>query len=780
LRRGKMFLPKRSQWGKIASIGLFLWFYSGFISYAQTGVYSINRRDQWEKWDFPRDIVKVTEEGEISPVYIRKDINAALNAGEFKHWNAERDSSYGGIWDVGSNPAAAKNIIDGDPNTWWSPGPNDDLKDWWIEVDLGRCVAAKKIRLVFPDTIGAKPSEYFTVYVSDGAHIYTGSDLRIYKRVWRASKPNKSDTVEIKLTYGVTDTTLKGEKLTQSFDFDQVQYVKITIDAKSETPALAELEVYAIGDNIALRTLKRGGKIEPGTHEETAPCLFDGDMGKYWGFAFEVEWEKGAYFKWDLGALFMVDQIVVWTGEKDVARGRYNLGHMLGYILEGSDGSKTPDGKLKYQLLADVDNSCLPHWYNFNHIISPPRPVRYIFWRHAHCFSAEESQSGISEIQVFAKGYPLKVVLTSDFIDIGRGEPKNIEKLKWEADTPPGTEIKIRSRSGNTLIKEKHWYNINGEEIPESLWKKLPRLLRGPVIEEIKPGGDWSNWGRVYDFSGQAFLSPSPRRYIQLQVELTTKDPEKAAVLRSISIYYSDPLIKRVVGRIEPREAEVDSLEDFAYWIKPSYSLGDVGFDEVLIRLPSGASVEENSVELEIFGRVIRPVSFWSKGDSLIVQLPRMVLRDSVGVRFKGRLLKNGSVFEGFVGNSRKEGIWQRIDPEARGATTVLLPRLAESEKLIAHVRIRPNVITPNGDGISDEMEIRFTVLKVEKTAEVRIYNLGGKVIRELSPQPGNVYVWDGLDDKGNRVLPGAYVCRIFVDAESGDKTETRMVYVVY
>ena len=54
-----------------------------------------------------------------------------------------------GISRVGSNPQAAKNILDGDPNTYWEPDRNDPLDKWWIEVDLGRVVAVDEILLHF-------------------------------------------------------------------------------------------------------------------------------------------------------------------------------------------------------------------------------------------------------------------------------------------------------------------------------------------------------------------------------------------------------------------------------------------------------------------------------------------------------------------------------------------------------------------------------------------------------------------------------------------------------
>ena len=70
----------------------------------------------------------------------------------FTHKTKTRgDEIPGGIWEAGSGQATADRVIDGDPATFWKPDPDDVVGEWFVQIDLGRAVLAKEIRLKFPD-----------------------------------------------------------------------------------------------------------------------------------------------------------------------------------------------------------------------------------------------------------------------------------------------------------------------------------------------------------------------------------------------------------------------------------------------------------------------------------------------------------------------------------------------------------------------------------------------------------------------------------------------------
>ena len=112
----------------------------------------------------------------------------------------------------------------------------------------------------------------------------------------------------------------------------------------------------------------------------------------------------------------------------------------------------------------------------------------------------------------------------------------------------------------------------------------------------------------------------------------------------------------------------------------------------------------------------------------------------------------------------------------------MFLPALPAWTDLIGNLSIRPDSFTPNGDGVNDEITIEFSIFKVKKPARVTIYDTVGRMVREVPVQPGggNVYVWDGRDREEETVPPGLYLCRIWVDADAGNRTVHRTIAVSY
>lgn len=77
------------------------------------------------------------------------------------------------------------------------------------------------------------------------------------------------------------------------------------------------------------------------------------------------------------------------------------------------------------------------------------------------------------------------------------------ESINWTATTPPGTSIKLQTRTGNTST----------------------------------PDVTWSNWSNFYYASGEVITSPAGR-YIQYCAVLQTNDPNVTPVLKDITITY--------------------------------------------------------------------------------------------------------------------------------------------------------------------------------------------------------------------------------------------------
>ena len=542
----------------------------------EAGTYRIQSRAAWKTWSLPGEAVVLGNDGSVRPRRYQRNINAAANAFEFEHLTKDDGLVFGGVRRVGSGQATAARVIDSNATTYWQPSPSDALEDMWLEVDLGRTVIANKIRLVFPDTSGARPFRNFTLFTSEGARTSLKNDVFLFTRIGSTIEPNTKTVIDYDLSIidpaGATGAYLvTGDTLS----FNVVQYIRFVVDKAQADGALAEIEVWTPGENIALGTLNRGGNIVSGTDTEGVVSVMDGDMNEWWSVTAERDaagdWElSGAWYEWDLGATFWLDRHVALSFREGFGTSGGGNNRQHGFIMFTSDGEELTgfsgdrvESNFDYEELTEIDNILAPpprYIYDFHF---PMRPVRYVFYHVVNKFHANGHPHNhfirLWEHLWFGGGYPAAVEMTSDYIDLGA--TKSITSIEWDLDAPPEASIELRSRTGDNFIIESKYYNKAGVEIPVALWNKLPKSQKQPVVEIRRPGSDWSSWSRTYLRSGQPFLSPSPRKFVQLQVRLLSDTPDTAAILRSIAINFDDPLLRGgVTGRILPREAALDSL----------------------------------------------------------------------------------------------------------------------------------------------------------------------------------------------------------------------------
>lgn len=752
----------------------------------------------WDRWDLPADLIRFGPDGGLTTRRFRKDINAVADAGQFTHPTITRGEEVaGGIWAAGSNRSATANAIDGDRQTWWQPDPADAPEDWFIDIDLGRVVLVREIRLIFPDSDAGQPFRQFTVFVSTGARIDAQDDVFQFDPVFRTTQPNDQAEVVIPLEFFNTDSTFVLDStlpvdLERERRFRAVQYISIEVDEQTPGAALAEIEVIAVGDNVSLGTLERGEFINGLTYRDPQ-LLFDGDMNTFslllTNIGSKGGWlESGIWWHVDLGATFFIDEIFTYAQ----ARGEALTSFLStrdhggdGHIILTSAGEPSISTSLPvpqpfdYTELLAHDN---PRDQGLFHVryIFPQRRVRYLFWRGIRDLGWS---TRTVEMMLFADGHPAEVVLRSGFLDLGAlagdGRPKVINALEWTADTPPGTRVQLRSRTGNALNEEYTFFDRAGNEVSESRWNSSPAVLRGKVDTTVIVGDDWGPWSNRYQQSGEAFQSDSPRRFLQLEMILTSLRPEVAPTVADLRVRFEEALVQGALGSIEPRQVQPNTEQRFTYTLVPTVEEGDRGFD--LLRLGVPGAVEQ--LQVAIGGQVVRPENVIPQADSLAIVLPQRVFSDSIEIGFTARILRNATVFEMHLGDSQRPGLWQSVEPRQRRSNVVLLPDLPGSDQLIGDLQL-PQVFSPNGDGANDLLEIRFVVLKatVEQPL-VRFYDLTGRqraVVKAVGQEARQQLQWDGRDAKGVLVEPGIYLCEIDLGTDTGRDSTLRPVAVAY
>lgn len=818
----------------------------------------------WSDWNIPSGTVQFSAEG-VSPRFIQEQINAVLDAPAFAH----ADGHQGGIRNAGSRPELAAHIIDGRDDTSWEPALADPLDKWWIEIDLGRAVWAEKVVVKFVGEGGGDPLLQFKVLTSSGRLAFQQSESLEYLVAGRSEGLNKKQRVFefnlkpvleadpglsgnlVRFVQIVATASDRGraEKINES-DWNSLpetdrgdilyfrreaeeilrqvkrsEYEAITDPEergpvehyRRERPRLAEVEVWAAGDNISLGMLARGGTISGYGNLGAEVLTVDGDYNTSVTVQVAVSANtEGSVaegvdrdLSLDLGTWFWINRAILVFDRLGGSSGQE--GALANYLVRTSDGSQAPDGSLHYTTMNSRGNDSQEEGENNRRVVFqdnsfPLTKARYLGIAYRLLIDRWIS-GGIREIQLYGRGFLPQVQLTSSMIELGQNA-RILSTISWDAETPPGTQVQVRTRTGNRLDQEIHYFTKNGLEVNGDQYRKLLSFQRGDSLVTTIPGADWSQWSQFYETPGATIASPSPRRYIMIQATLRSDDPDQAPLLRNLHLRLDDPLASQVLGEITPLKIQQSGRQDtFALYLLPTFQAGDRGFDQVLVELPPG--VEAELVEAAVgqekdlvagSGRWYGPDELERIGsgpDSLWIRLPERLNQQGqevLALKFAGVLYLASNAFVASVGLGEGENrVWQRVDGGdaaslIKGVGMTVLGAIESG--VLGEVAVAPNPFTPNGDGINDVVQFSFPVFKIQnqKAIKLEVYSLAGRLLRRMEKTKEHAsgfhrLSWDGRDESGQLLPPGLYICRIGLDVDTQSEARsfaTKLVSCVY
>ena len=812
----------------------------------------IDESEHWQTWAAPVGSAVVGDDGTVRPRFLRRDINAVVNAPEFVTVNVDQDTIVGGGIDLaGSNPEAAANVMDGDPDTYWEPSFGDEVNKWFVQIELGRSVIARQVVVRFVAEGAGDPFLKFRVIMSDGqGGLEGGPGLKFFRvaQVIKANKDQRVFTFDVKpqrpLPEGVAGEVVQvvrfealdtdgplAEEIPEALygrlgpdDRGGVEYFRqtvagrnILIDARSygqlpevekgpvrfyrrERPRLAEIEVITPGDNIVNLTQRIANQDEGLIANLVRAWTTDGFFRTVVAVRVYDPLRKKNHVRVDLGARYWLDRVRLISAE--------NL--LRVYQIRLSDGSLDPAGERIWTTFDERLNreSFLQVEERF-----PLQEVRFVELRRLQLVGSQAERGLVSEIQAYGEGYVSEIEITSPIIRLGGS--RMITSLSWEGEQPPDTRVERRSRSGDQLVDELHYFDIAAVEITKEEWEafggpvdRFGRQTGAGRIDTIKvPGRDWSEWSEAYQTRSEPFRSPAPRRNAMVQARLRTRDPLRAATLSRVVLQLGPPLVDQTFAEIWPN-AGVNPGEDQEYtmYIKPVFQAGDDGFDRLLLQSSSSSPMEMLSLHV---GRdqelgMGTATQLWpgavtveeaSDAGSVELIFPESVTRGGqvYAARFRTRVFLSGTTFQVELMRDSRPGVVQMAsEGEAsslvRGQTLVVVSNLVDAP-LMASVMAVPPVFTPNGDSVNETTEIRFDLFRMTGTRrlEVGIYDLNGRRVRDLSvvrqrPSGSHAIMWNGHDDDDALVPPGIYLARINVpiDSRQGVTDAVRTVHVVY
>ena len=465
---------------------------------------------------------------------------------------------------------------------------------------------------------------------------------------------------------------------------------------------------------------------------------------------------------------------------------------------------------------------------NFDPVIDIPFPLQYLQIFRMQLIRDEGSPAfarfAIAELEVYGRGFVPEarwesvVVDLEQVVNIGQVSfaisrwRRQGDQLVPAPQAPASATVAVKTGLDDTPIA---YLSYNDMQLPIEVTQKeyerlKPRIFsfdpptvgwRGPIVEDEE---NWSFWSAPLRTSGQSpFISKG--RYLQLQVELQTSSLWEFARIDSLEVQVSPLLAERVVGEVavagqlQPSggqvRVEAGKRTEFVYDIRAQFGETEqAGFDAIRFRAPSRGEFLSLEMGEPLLLMEVEPDDVVPEENGFVLYLPQRIepgSDDRLRVRLETAVYNASERLQAEVFEREGDSLPQEVEAGDAGAEigTDDLRVLALETSLggiLGEVSVEPAVLTPQGDGVNDEVKIGYVLFQMLELTQVdvEVFKLSGELVRRLSPQtretgPHSVR-WDGRDDGGRIVAPGIYLVRVEVDADTGRWARTLPVAVAY
>ena len=311
---------------------------------------------------------------------------------------------------------------------------------------------------------------------------------------------------------------------------------------------------------------------------------------------------------------------------------------------------------------------------------------------------------------------------------------------------------------------------------------------------------NWTFWSFPTTESDRP-LNLNRGSHLQVKVVLHSERFDEFVRLDSLWIETSPILASRVVAEIaqlgQPNpargvaEVPLGQRTDFTYDIKAEFAAREVGFDALRI---STGSAQTEFKGLEVDGVATDPAGVEVVDDGFVVQLPQRISRaynPSLRVAFAAEVFDFARTFEGEVFNTDSVDLPQPVEggdvSDAVGTNSLrVLAASAANPQLMQDVQLSSGVITPNGDGVNDELVISYSLFALPQSVPVQlqVFSLDGRQVAQVQrgqqgSGPQQLH-WDGRDQRGETLVPGLYLLGIGIEAEDKNALQLRPINIAY
>ena len=417
----------------------------------------------------------------------------------------------------------------------------------------------------------------------------------------------------------------------------------------------------------------------------------------------------------------------------------------------------------------------------------------------------------IAEFEIYGAGFAPSATYTSNLIPLG--EPGSLGSLTWSGSADDGAEVELTMRCGSDNDPNDYWRNTfrgsersrfdaSGKPLTRGAYLKLEGGERAGISPDTR---NWEFWTPPLDFAehNAQLVAERPRQFVQFNADFLSERPADAGSrLDFLEFTVSKPpIVSQVVAEISPVAVSPREVTRFTYTLLPEFGEDDLGFDSIEIETPVRAA----SVDTIILSSPANPEAIDTLDVSglalvgpsgFVIPLPEEYRRDAqsslipIQVIFRAQVFQYGTVFQGRVFDSTREWeVRQRLaagdaDPLVDGNTVSVILTEVEA-KAVGALRLSSPALTPNGDGINDELTIEYELVNMLGSVPVALgfFDLSGRKVAEVvSERTSGQWrdVWDGTDGSDHLMPPGIYILRMEVETDETTDTVTEAVALVY
>ena len=556
----------------------------------------------------------------------------------------------------------------------------------------------------------------------------------------------------------------------------------LTTNGNSILPAVVDSTTNAVG---LLELKNRGGSISSpqASNVDLTGLLTDGNRETFW----RVERERrpdGTSMIIDLGAILPINRIRI-RGDNETYLRAYEL-----FVHDGNPETLREDRPVAFinQVSANLEQD--------DPVIDAQIPLQFV--RFIRLISRSTQEFAIEDVEVFGDGFAPTGTFTSEIIDLGAAANFGDITLNTQIDSL--TDIVLQTRTGivpDPKIYFRKTEIFQGEERAEEAilpigqaeakdaYFSLRTADRGSIEDNIV---EWSPWSAPYENLSDEFQSPGNRQYVQFRLLFSSDDARQAALVENLTFAFSTPTIaKNLTAEISPGEVTLGEMHSFDYYILSEFEKQHDGFDQIEISTPFLAKVSE----IELDGVPITYTEQTTDGLLSILLTENRITQTGqlLRIKFTSLITVYGTTFFAKAFDSQKKELGQNIiagDATLLSGSNRLSIQGELRNELILNFTTEPQIFSPNEDKINDLTTISYILLRALRPVNIdlTLHELSGRIVRNF--QQTNVVngpaqiPWNGLDNYGQKVVPGTYIVNLSVETDTGKEERSLLIGVVY